>query len=152
MGFFALWFLTLLWACAVTALLIRNPLPFPDRGHRLFSVPDDRARQTVTTLLTRAGLKPRLRFRIGPSDQTVFSDNATVIHCFTATSGANGNGMSLVVSEPTAAAAAAIKDLRAHSFAAHQLPPFQMKLPPDHMTISTSAAFPHCARKIRRHN
>ena len=63
--------LTSIWALVATIMVVRNPLPFPDRGHRLFAVPDERARRVTLSILAETGLSPRFRFRTGPSDQTL---------------------------------------------------------------------------------
>jgi hypothetical protein len=144
--------ITLIWALAATALLIKNPFPFPDRGHRLFSVSDDRARQVVTSIFADAGLKPHLRFRIGSSDQTLFSDSTTVLHCLgDRRGGLTGNGLSLVVSDPTAAAASAIRLLRAEGFNAYEIRMPKIEVSPEQLAIVGSDAFRDWALVFRQH-
>lgn len=49
-----------LWTCLLASG--RNPLPFPDRGSRIFSAPSPEAKDAVVALLARHGLRERFRF------------------------------------------------------------------------------------------
>ena len=48
-----------LWGLLATMVAVRNPFPFPDRGHRLFGVPDHNAQRVVLEILKTAGLPLR---------------------------------------------------------------------------------------------
>jgi hypothetical protein len=152
---FFLWVITLIWAVTATIFVFRNPLPIPDRGHRLFGVSDERAQDVVIDILSAAGLSPRFRFRTGPALQSLFWDNETVIHLVDATaavqSGLNGTGISLPVSDPRRAATEAIHSLQGAGFTAEFVTGFDDYLPPDHLLIVKSSAFPSWVLVFRRH-
>src|SRR3989442_1630003 len=70
-----------LWAIGATAMHIRNPLPFPDRGHRAYGVPDEKARQTVVNILQEVTpLRERFTFDAAATQQTLMWDNFPVIY------------------------------------------------------------------------
>ena len=88
-------------------VLIQNfPLPFPDKGHRLFRVVDERAAEVVQQILYKyGGLRVSRKFDFGPTHQNVMSDNLTVIAWF---DGENcipsvkpNNAISLAVDDPS---------------------------------------------------
>ena len=61
-------------------MLVRNPLPLPDHGARLFAVSAHAAQEAFPSILNQTGLMTRLRFTARTSDQTLESDSATAIH------------------------------------------------------------------------
>jgi hypothetical protein len=69
------------WAAVASVfLLYRNPLPFPDRGHRCFGVRDDAAARAVASILGEiGGLPERFTFDSPGVRQTLMWDNATVL-------------------------------------------------------------------------
>ena len=152
---FALWLFTLLWAVTATAMLLRNPLPIPDRGHRLFGVPDEKAHGALLEIVSRAGLPLRFRFSTGPTVQSLLWDNETVIHLvdsFTTTAkGLNGNGISLPVADPKKSASVAIRILRAAGFSAELVTGFDEYLPENHLAMIKSSACLDWVLVFRRH-
>src|SRR3989338_1103344 len=110
----SLWLLviTLVWASAVTIFCFyRNPLPFPDWGHRCFAVPNENAAKVVAGILDKiVGLPERFTFDSGPTHQTLLWDNTTVIIHHDKTvrdQGLSPNALSVVVSDPRVSAWAA---------------------------------------------
>lgn len=113
----------LAWAIAVTVFcFVRNPLPFPDRGHRCFAVPNARAATVVATILGRLGGVPeRFTFDSGPTHQTLLWDNTTVIIHFdqiVRDQGLAPNALSVVVRHPKAGAREAAALLEQQGFSA----------------------------------
>ena len=113
----------LLWAIAVMVFcFFRNPLPFHDRGHRCFAVPNERAAKVVVTILGKiAGLPERFTFAPGSTCQTLLWDNMTVIIRHEGDVRGQGlapNGLSVVVSNPKASAQEAAAMLKRAGFAA----------------------------------
>lgn len=148
----ALLIFALFWAVIATIMLVKNPLPVPDRGHRLFGVPSPDARRVVLAILRDAGQSARLRFRTGPTDQTVLWDGATVIHCLDKSDGDfSGTGISIVVRNPEAAAARALQRLRDSGHSAMRLDGVDADLPSNHLVVITSDAFSGWALAFRRH-
>lgn len=145
-----LWLLTLAWAVVATWMVIRNPLPFPDHGHRAFGVPNKKAEETVVDILEEAGLKVRFRFRSGPSEHTLFWDNMTDIHRVDSSVQASlsGNGISVVVKDPEAAATRATERLEAAGFLVQRV---DWGLSPKYLIVLTSDAFRDWALVFRRH-
>jgi len=146
---FWIWIVTLIWAVIATLLLIRNPLPCPDRGHRAFGVASKEAQKVIVAILRDAGMPLRFRFRSGPSEHALLWDNMTDIHFVD--SGASplpGNGISLAVKDPLQAAARAIERLKAAGFSVQQL---EWGMAPELLTVLTSDAFSSWALVFRRH-
>nr|MBP9748705.1 hypothetical protein [Patescibacteria group bacterium] len=119
------WFrvVTIVYAFVVTVFcFVRNPLPFPDRGHRCFAVVNEQAAKVVVTILgSMGGLEERFTFSPGPTTQTLLSDNETVIIQHTAAMRESGlplNAISIVVSNPLESATAAVAMLQAAGFTA----------------------------------
>src|SRR2546425_1171054 len=101
--FFILCGLILIWAITATVMVIHNPFPFPDRGHRCFGVRSEHARQTVVRVIeTTSGLKERFTFDFGPTHQTLMWDGCTVIN-YLEDNDKPGSAISLAVSDPRAA-------------------------------------------------
>ena len=120
------WFfvIAIAWIIAVTIFcFFRNPLPFPDRGHRCFAVPDKYASEVVVAILGRiAGLPERFTFDAGPTHQTLLWDNTTVIISHDNNTRAHGfapNGLSVVVKDPKVSAKEAAAILRQRGFLAN---------------------------------
>src|SRR3989344_1998701 len=150
-----LFLIALVWATAVTMFfLIRNPLPFPDRGHRCFAVPNEQAARVVVTILGKlAGLPERFTFDPGPTHQTLLWDNTTVIiHHDQAIreQGLSPNALSVVVSDPRVSAWAAAALLERAGFTAivkdDVIPEAK-----DKFVLLTSNAFDGWALAFRRH-
>lgn len=113
----------LIWAVVVTVFcFVRNPLPFPDRGHRCFAVPNEQSAKTVVKILDNlAKLPERFTFDVGPTHQTLLWDNTTVIIYHDEIIHSQGlppNGLSVVVSNPKKSAQEAAMILRQAGFTA----------------------------------
>ena len=110
------------WAVAVTIFcFVRNPLPFPDRGHRCFAVPNEQAARVVVAILGKlAGLPERFTFDPGPTHQTLLWDNTTVIihHDKDSESRPAPNGLSVVANDPKASVREAAAMLKQAGFTA----------------------------------
>lgn len=118
-----LFVIVVIWAIAVTIFcFFRNPLPFPDRGHRCFAVPNENAARVVVTILGKlAGLRERFSFDPGPTHQTLLWDNTTVIiyhDPIIREQELPPNGLSVVVSNPKESAQEAATMLRHAGFTA----------------------------------
>lgn len=114
----------LIWAVVVSYFwLVRNPFPFPDRGHRCFAVPGENAAKTVVSILQRfGGLSENFTFDPGPTHQTILSDNQTVIiwhDQIIQKKGLAGNAISVVVSDPRMSAEKAGYMLRRAGYTAN---------------------------------
>ena len=143
-----------LWAIVVTIMLVRNPLPLPDRGHRAYSLPSEAARRTVLTLLARFGLKERFTFDAGPTHQTLMQDGLTVLNHLESPdpdiAKLPGSAISLPVKDPRKAAGHAIELLRAAHFTA-SLKEITQDLPQNHLVVLESDAFDGWVLVFRRH-
>lgn len=137
-------------------LFYKNPLPFPDRGHRCFSVTSEKAAQTVVKILDNyAGLSERFTFDAGPTHQTLLWDNTTVIirmdEEFRKRGDFSLNALSVPVSDPIWSAEQAVKVLKQNGFSARLVP---FKTPDganDKMVIVECDAFDGWALIFRRH-
>lgn len=138
----------LVWAIAATLLLFKNPLPFPDRGHRAFGVRDERARQTVIKVLGDVGgMKERFTFDSGASHQTILWDGFTSINYVESEvreqMNLPGNGLSVPVGDPTASALKAIEILQKNGYTGRIVEGVDLGLPPNHLVLVESNAFDH---------
>ena len=110
------------WAITMTYLaFVNNPLPFPDRGHRCFPVPNEMAAKVVAQVLGLGGLTERFTFDSGPTHQTLMSDNTTVLINFDQVvreSGLPLCAISIVVDDPRRAAIKAADMLKGQGFTA----------------------------------
>jgi hypothetical protein len=109
------------WAIAVAEwVLLRHPTKLPplfERGHRGYEVNDPETRLALIGLLALGGLKPAMRFEIGPTDQTLMSDGYTVVNLHDhsnpdPTASFSGTFVSLVNDDPDGAAEQAMAILR----------------------------------------
>lgn len=135
-------------------LFVRNPLPFPDRGHRCFAVPNERAARVVAEILEKiAGLGERFTFDPGPTHQTLLWDNTTVIihHDRTVRDmGLPPNGLSVVVKNPKASAREAMAMLEQAGFWARIREDLMLEVG-DKFVLLTSNAFDGWVLAFRRH-
>lgn len=159
MGYTLLWFwaaAATVWAVVATILHFRNPLPVPDKGHRLYGVRDERARQTVVGLLrSLSHLKEQFTFDSGPTHQTLMWDGFTVISYLDPEARAALDvpctGLSVPSGNPNADAAKAVGLLRAAGYEATTLDNVDTDLPPNHLIPVTSDAFDGWVLVFRRH-
>lgn len=147
--------IALVWAIAVTIFcFVRNPLPFPDRGHRCFSVTNEQAARVVVTILGKlAGLPERFTFDPGPTHQTLLWDNTTVIIYHDQVIREQNlalNGLSVVVSNPKASAWEAAAMLKQAGFTAI-IKDDVMPEASDKFILLSSDAFDGWVLAFRRH-
>ncbi len=58
----------------------RNPLPFPDRGSRIFSTPSPEAKDAVVALLARHGVKERFQANSSGILRSIMWDGTIINH------------------------------------------------------------------------
>jgi len=144
-----------IWAIATTVMHFRNPLPFPDHGHRAYGVPDERARQAVVKILQEVTpLRERFTFDSGATHQTLMWDNFTVIHYLDSdiqkARSLSGNGLSVAVSDPQASAKRAVELLKADGYQAEIITGINYDLPDGYLVPVQSNAFNDWALVFRR--
>ena len=144
-----------IWAIAATAMHFRNPLPFPDRGHRTYGVPDERARQAVVRVLEQVTpLRERFTFDSGVTHQTLMWDGFTVIHYLDAEEQKarhlSGNGLSVPVDDPLDSAKRAVQLLKAEGYQASIIEGIKFDLPENYLVPVESNAFNDWALVFRR--
>lgn len=137
--FIPLWLLVVL-ALAVFGLGLwtyllasgRNPLPFPDRGSRIFSAPSPEAKDAVVALLARHGLQERFRFDSSGILRSILWDG-TIINCsppdVLGKLDAAGASLGLVAEDPVSQANAAAAFLRSRGFDARVVLDAEPELP-----------------------
>lgn len=145
-----------LWAIVVTIMLVRNPLPIPDRGHRAYALPSEQARQTVLKVLSEVGgLKERFTFDAGPTRQTLMWDGYTVLNHLEPTdphlNRLPANAISLPVKNPLRASEEAVAILKAANYAAAIVEITDAVLRPNHLIVLESDAFKDWVLVFRRH-
>ncbi|MBM2817628.1 MAG: hypothetical protein HW401_218 [Parcubacteria group bacterium] len=157
MGDIFLWLFVVasVWAITVTVFCFyRNPLPFPDRGHRCFAVPDEKAAKVVAGILDKIGdLPERFTFDSGPTHQTLLWDNTTVIiHHDKTVIGQDlpPNGLSVVVSNPKDSAEKTAAILKQAGFTAIIKDNIMPEMG-DKFVLLTSNAFDGWILAFRRH-
>jgi len=121
--------LVVIWAALATlvatvlgVLHFANPYPLiqiPDRGHRLYAVPDKRTHDAVLEVFKMAGASPYGTFLAGPH-QTLMQDGFTVLAW---SKGLEKPAISFPVKNPTAAAKAAQAFLAENGMASSILMP-----------------------------
>lgn len=115
--FFILFAIVVVYAIMVTVFFFyRNPLPFPDRGHRCFAVPNEKAAKAVVEILGKIGsLHEKFTFDVGSFGHTVMADNATVI-IWDKNQELLKNGFSIVSDDPKRDASKVIDMLNKEGF------------------------------------
>ncbi len=144
--------LATVWATALTLLFFNNPLPFPDRGHRVFGVKDEQTRAFVVKLLeTLSGKKARFTFDSGKIHQTILHDNLTSIHYIDEKpEDVPASAISFAVKNPLASANRAIEMLQNAGFQAKIIEGIETDLPPNYLVPVWSDAFDGWALVFRR--
>jgi hypothetical protein len=144
------------WAMMVTVMLLRNPLPFPDRGHRAYALPDENARKTVLQVLSEiGGLREHFSFDAGPTHQTFMWDGYTVLNYIDQTdpeiAKLPGNAISLPVKDPRIAAETTVGLLKTSGYqsALHEI--IAEGIPPNTLVVVESDAFKDWVLVFRRH-
>ena len=143
------------WAIGATVMHFRNPLPFPDHGHRAYGVPDERARKAVVEVLQEVTpLRERFTFDSGATHQTLMWDGFTVIHYLDPeiekSRNLTGNGLSVPVDDPESSAKRAVELLRAKGYKADIIEGINFGLPPNYLVPVESDAFNGWALVFRR--
>lgn len=145
-----LFILTFLWALVATMMVIRNPFPFPDHGHRCFGVRSEQARQTVVQVIEKiGGLQERFTFDFGPTHQTLMWDSSTVIN-YLEDDDRLGTAISLAVSDPGTAAQEAAVILKNAGYTAFLDTTIDDGLPPNYFVLLQSDAFDGWVMAFRR--
>lgn len=150
----------LLGAVTLYAFLIsifhfyRNPLPFPDRGSRVFTCPSLQARAVVVHLLEHFGLQPRFRHDTQLVQRAIFWDG-TIVNVTDPTlherMGKPGAGLALVVRNPTAAARDAWARLEDYGFSSRVIEDPDPDLPSGALAFVVSEAFRGWVLVFRKH-
>lgn len=140
------------WASVATLMLVRNPFPFPDRGHRVFGVKDEQTRIVVVDIIEAlSGKKSLYTFDAGAIHQTILADGYTSIHHIdNRAAEIPANAISLAVENPRESADRAIEMLRAAGYEANLVEGVKMDLPPNHLVPIRSNAFDDWALVFRR--
>ena len=137
--------LFLLWALVATGLCFYNPFPFnfPDRGHRVFEIKDERAREVIIKIFSMSGLKPRFTFDSGPTHQTLFMDNTTVINYLEKEKSLDlpASAISLPVSNPNQSAVNAVRILENAGYKAIVYYSIIPNLPENNLVLVSSDVF-----------
>ena len=141
-----------IWAVIMTILIFRNPLPFPDRGHRIFGVADEHARATVIKIIENlSGRRAQFTFDSGDIHQTVLADGYTSIHYIdNRPPDVPPSGLSIPVRDPMASAQKAIEMLQNEGYTASLIDKVETGLPPNHLVPVRSNAFQNWALVFRR--
>jgi len=110
----------------------RNPLPFPDRGSRIFSAPSPEAKDVVVALLAHHGLRERYQFNSSGIQRSILWDG-TIINCpppdVLRKLDAAGASIGLVSEDPVSEANAAAAFLRSKGFEARVVLDAEPELP-----------------------
>jgi hypothetical protein len=110
----------------------RNPLPFPDRGSRIFSAASAEAKEAIVALLARHGLKERFQFNSSGILRSILWDG-TIINCsppdVLSKLGSPGASIGLVAKDPVSSATEAAQFLRSRGFEAHVVTDAEPELP-----------------------
>ncbi|HWA28172.1 MAG TPA: hypothetical protein VG734_21150 [Lacunisphaera sp.] len=129
----------------------RNPLPFPDRGSRIFAASTPEAKSAVVALLARHGLKERFRFNSSGILRSILWDG-TIINCsppeVLAKLGSAGACIGLVADDPAASARAAAAFLQSQGFEARVVLDAEPDLP---LAFVVTNALAGTALNFRKH-
>jgi hypothetical protein len=144
-----------LCALLATILHFRNPLPIPDKGHRLYGVKDERALGVVVQVLQQVShLREQFTFDSGPTHQTLMWDGFTVISYIDQDTrkmfDLAGTGLSVPVENPEQASAKAVRLLRQFGYDAEKLDNLDLDLPANHLIPVKSNAFDGWVLVFRR--
>lgn len=129
----------------------RNPLPFPDRGSRIFSAASPEAKAAVVALLARHGLRERFRFDTGGVLRSILWDG-TIVNTSSAEVSRKLDGatssIGLVADDPATSARDASAFLQARGFDARVVLDAEPELP---IAFVVSDAMPGTVLNFRRH-
>lgn len=138
-------------AWAIAAVNGRNPLPFPDRGSRIFAASSAEAKDALVELLTRHGMRERFQVDSSGIRRSVMWDG-TIINVSPDVVRQRLNGASscigLVSEDPTRDANAAAGFLQARGFDARVVTDAEPNLP---IAFVVTNAFAGTAINFRKH-
>ena len=100
----------------------RNPLPFPDRGSRIFTTPSPEAKDAIVELLARHGVKERFQANSSGILRSIMWDGTIINQAppdVLEKLGQASASIGLVSDDPVASARDAAEFLRARGFEAH---------------------------------
>jgi hypothetical protein len=135
------------------ALIARgsNPLPFPDKGSRIFSAASPEAKEAIVALLGRHGVQERFQFDSSGIRRSIMWDG-TIINVQPAEAyarlGSPAASIGLVAEDPRLAAVAAVEYLRGRGFEADIILDVEPELP---IVFVTTNAFVGTVLNFRRH-
>lgn len=110
----------------------RNPLPFPDRGSRIFAASSVDAKDAVVALLAMHGLRERFRMDTSEVRRSILWDGTIINHSSPEVIrklGAPAASIGLVADDPAASAKAAVEFLRSRGFSADVVLDAEPELP-----------------------
>lgn len=129
----------------------RNPLPFPDRGSRIFSAASADAKDAVVALLATHGLRERFQFNTGGVLRSILWDGTIINHASPETLEKLDFAVAsigLVATDPQASADEAATFLRTRGFQARVVLDAEPELP---IAFVVSDAMPGTVINFRRH-
>lgn len=141
--------LYLLWSIALARG--RNPLPFPDRGSRIFAAASPQAKDAVVALLARHGLAERFQVDTGGVLRSILWDGTIINHSapeVSATLGGATSSLGLVSANPVKSAEKAAAFLREQGFSAAVVLDAEPDLP---IAFVLTDAMPATALNFRKH-
>lgn len=152
------------WVLVVVAVLLalsvawsfllaigRNPLPFPDRGSRIFSAASPDAKEAIVDLLAGYGVRERFQFNSSGVLRSIMWDGTIINHPDSATLeklGAPSSSIGLVAGDPEASARAAADFLRQRGFTADVVLDAEPELP---IAFVVTNALPGTVLNFRKH-
>ena len=130
----------IVWSLAVVRG--RNPLPFPDRGSRIFTAASPEGKAAVVELLERNGLKARFRMDSGGVLRSIMWDGTIINHASPEVLeklGFPAASIGLVAGNPDRAAKKAVAFLRERGFRAEMVSDVEVGLPITFVTTDAMA-------------
>jgi hypothetical protein len=118
------------WAWSLATL--RNPLPWPDHGSRIFAATTPEAKAALVALLAKHGIEERFAANTSGITRSIMMDGTIINHSppeVLEKLGRAGSAIGLVADDPDAAAEAAAALLRARGFSATVVRDVEPNLP-----------------------
>ena len=147
----ALALVALVLGWALSAASGRNPLPFPDRGSRIFSAASPEAKEAIVALLAKHGVRERFQFDSSGIRRSIMWDG-TIINVQPpetyARLGSPAASIGLVAADPVAAAEDAAGFLRTRGFDAKVVLDVEPELP---IAFVATNAFVGTVLNFRKH-
>jgi hypothetical protein len=117
---------------SVLFIIDRNPLPFPDRGSRIFAAPSLEAKNAIVELLARHGIAERFQVNTDGVNRSIMWDGTIINNSSPEVNkklGTPAASIGLVVNDPAASAAAAAEFLKSKGFKAEIVSDAEPELP-----------------------